>query len=353
MAKIAHFTRLCIAMMRARGDVVMAAEFAKAWGAENPVERRIKALIAPGATSDSSWAGPLVTLDLIDREFAELLRPATVIGRMAGFRAVPFNIRFPVQTAGASVGWIGEMRPTLAGELRFEDGTLSHSKLGGIVVFTEELARTSDPAAELVIQNDLIAAISQVMDSQLLDPSVAEIPGIAPASITYGAPSFDSISDDMDTIEENLKLLVGSLIAADIQFRAPFFVMRQRTALHLAALRSVAGGGQPLFPHVGVKGGDIWQIPILVSDNLPTDSDSPNASSIVLVDAAEMLLADGGVEVDASRQASLQLRTDPVTGAQQLVSLWESNCVGARVTRMARWKMRRQGAVAVLRNVTY
>jgi len=92
---------------------------------------------------------------------------------------------------------------------------------------------------------------------------------------------------------------------------------------------------------------------VLVTAAMPIDADTPHASSIVLVDAAEMLLADGSIDVDASKHASVQLRTDPQTGAQRLVSLWATGCTGARVTRFVRWKMRRPGAVAVLNGVLY
>lgn len=353
MAQIARFTRLAIAMMRARGDLIMAAEFAKKWDAFPEIGRHIKALIEPGTTNDPAWAAPLAPITTIASEFVALLRPATVVGRLAGYRPVPFAIRFPVQTAGASVGWVGQKRPSPVGELEFEESTLSHSKVGGIVVITDQLAASSDPAAESIIQTDLIAATAQFMDEQLLDPTVAEISDTSPASITFGAPAFVSSGSDMDSVEADLKLLVASLNDAGIRFIAPYFVMRPSTALHLATLRDVAAGGARLFPGMGVKGGEIWGIPVLVSANVPVEADTSYASCIVLVDAAEMLLADGGIDLDASKQASLQMKTDPDTGAQRLVSLWQSNCVGARITRFVRWKMRRAGAVAVLTGVTY
>ena len=63
--------------------------------------------------------------------------------------------------------------------------------------------------------------------------------------------------------------------------------------------------------------------------------------------------AASGIELDTSRNASLQMRTDPQTGAQQLVSLWHNNLVGAKVLRTIRWQLRRPGATATLTGVTY
>jgi HK97 family phage major capsid protein len=353
MAQITKFTRFAIALMRARGDVVMAAEFAKKWDAQPEIAKRIKSLIDPGSTSNPAWGGVLAPVDTVASEFVALLRPATVIGRMLGFRPAVFNTRMPTQTAGASVGWVGQRMSAPASSLAFDEATLMTSKLGGIVVISDELARSSDPAAELIIQSDLIAATAEFSDVQLLDPTIVEVADTSPASITNGAPTFVSSGSDMDSIEDDLKLLVGSLNDAGIRFLAPYFIMRPSTALHLATLRDVASGGQRLFPDMGVLGGRIWGIPVLVSANVPVDVETPHASYVVLVDAAEMLLADGGIELDASKHASVQLKTDPATGAQTLVNLWQKNMVGTRITRFIRWQMRRTGAVAVLSGVNY
>jgi len=311
----------------------------------------LKEAVAAGGTQGGAWGGQLVEqAQHMAAEFIEVLRPATVLGRMTGTRRVPFNISVPRQTAGALAGWIGEGLAKPIGELAFDGVTLEHAKVGGIVVFSGELMRFSDPACVGLVQADLTAAISQFSDQQLLDPNSAGTPGISPASITFGAPSFASTGSGAAQVEADFKLLVASLNGAGILFRNPYFVMLPRTALHLATLRI---DGDRVFPNVSIAGGNIWGVPVLTSANMPVDPSTGDASYVVLVDAAEIMLAEGGIEIDTSKNASLQMRTDPQTGAQQLVNLWQSGLVGARVERLIRWQLRRPGAVATLTGVTY
>jgi len=245
--------------------------------------------------------------------------------------------------------WAGQGRPKAATALAYDDVLLGSAKHGGIVVLSDALVRA--PAAEPLVQADLIAASAQFADRALLDPGAGAVLDVSPASLTNGAPSFSSSGADAAAVEADLKLLARSLQDNGILFRSPYFVMLPRTALHLATLR--ATDGTRIFPDVGVKGGFIWGITVLVTANLPTATDSAAASIVVLVDAAEILLADGGIEIDISRNASLQMVDDPATGAQTLVSLWQTNCVGLRVERWQNWVPRHAGMAAVLTDVAF
>jgi HK97 family phage major capsid protein len=262
---------------------------------------------------------------------------------MRGFRRVPFRVRFPRQTSGALVGWVGEYRPAPVGKIDLEGETFEHSKVGGIVVISNELARSSDPAAEALIQRDLIAAVAQFTDQAFLDPSAAEVPDVSPASITYNAVGIPSTGAGAAEIEADLKELVSTLQGADIQFLAPYFIMKPSTALHLAGLRGT--NGERTFPGVNVLGGEIWGIPVIVSASA--------GDQITLVDAAEILLAEGGIELDASEEATLQMDTNPATGAANMISLYQSNLSGLMAMRLIRWKLRRPGAAAYVSGVTY
>ena len=53
-----------------------------------------------------TWAAPLVNQNIAN-EFLELLRPATILGKIPGLRNVPFNTKVPAQTAGGTYGWVG------------------------------------------------------------------------------------------------------------------------------------------------------------------------------------------------------------------------------------------------------
>src|SRR5262245_45232501 len=149
------FVRMVKAMAACRGDRMAAIEFAKQWHDSTPeVELALKAAVAvaPGTTTDVAWAGPLVTVQNLANEFVELLRPATVLGKVPGLRTVPFNVSVPVQTAGGSYGWVGQGAPKPVTKLAFAPVKLDVTKAAAIIVITDELARLSTPSAEATVR---------------------------------------------------------------------------------------------------------------------------------------------------------------------------------------------------------
>ena len=54
-----------------------------------------------------------------------------------------------------------------------------------------------------------------------------------------------------------------------------------------------------LTRNVGAKGGDIAGIPVITSANTPSDGDSPCEDMIILIDAGEIFMNEGGIELDA------------------------------------------------------
>jgi hypothetical protein len=71
-----------------------------------------RAAVAPGTTVQATFAAPLVITNYLN-DFLELLRPATLLGRIPGLRHVPFNVSMPAQTAGGTYKWVGQgkMKP--------------------------------------------------------------------------------------------------------------------------------------------------------------------------------------------------------------------------------------------------
>jgi hypothetical protein len=77
-------------------------------------------------------------------------------------------------------------------------------------------------------------------------------------------------------------------------------------------------------------------VPVLISANVPGLPGSPTSgnASITLLEASEILLADdGNLSFDASAETSLQMLTNPTTGATNVVSLYQTNCVGIKAQR--------------------
>ncbi|AIP62308.2 phage capsid protein [Burkholderia thailandensis] len=346
VAKGTAFTRYAIALARSKGNLMQAAEIAKQWKDSTPeVEIVLKAAVAAGTTTDPAWAGPLVQYQDMAAEFIELLRPATIVGRIEGLRRVPFNVRIPGQATGSSVGWVGEGKPAPVSALAFNTTTLGFSKVAGIVAITEELARFSTPSAEGVIQQDLISTISQFLDGQFIDPDVeAGANGLSPASITNGVKAIPASGNDAEAVRADVKKVFQAFINANLSVAGAVWIMSETTALSLSLMLNVMG--QPEFPGLTMAGGTFFGLPAILSQTV--------GNNIVLAKASEILFADdGGVTLDVSREASLQMDSAPVAGATELVSLWQSGFIAMKAERFINWKRRRVEGVQYISGAAY
>lgn len=352
VAKGTAFTRYVIAQCRAKGNLMQAAEIAKQWSDTPEVEQVLKAAVAAGTTTDATWAAPLVPYQTMSNELIELLRPETIVGKMTQLRNVPFNVRIPGQTQGSTVNWVGETKPKPVSALAFEDITLRFNKIAGIVVISDELARLSTPSAEAIIRGDLVAQIAQFTDDSFINPAYAAVTDVRPASVTNTATVVPASGTDADALRADVRAVYSTFIAANMSTAGAVWVMTSTQAMAIGMMMNPLG--QPEFPGIGATGGTLLGLPVIVSETVPGDS---NGSIIVLLKQSEILLADeGGVTVDVSREASVQMNStpdDPATAATVLTSLWANNLLGIRAERMITWRKRRPQAVAYISGANY
>ncbi|MBK3872144.1 phage major capsid protein [Pseudomonas stutzeri] len=353
------FTRYAIALARSKGNLMQAQEIAKGWEDSTPeVATVLKAAVAAGTTTDPAWAGPLVEYQNMASEFIELLRPQTIIGRIQGLRRVPFNIKMPGQTSGSSVNWVGEGAPKPVSALAFDTTTLRFTKAAGIVVLTDELVRFSNPSAEAIVQGDLIASMTQFLDRDFVDPAKAEVADVSPASITNGVTPIQASGTTADALKADVRALYAAFLAENMTPAGSVWIMTPTMAMTIGMMQNALG--QPEFPGIDMNGGTFFGLPVVVSENIPRQvavegpPAIPAGERIILAKASEILLADdGGVTIDVSREASLQMDNAPAAGAQSLVSLWQNNMVALRAERFINWKRRRLQAVGYINSANY
>jgi len=358
------FVRYAMALAATRGARFEAAEYAKRWEGSTPEVAMVlkqvdigtmqKAAMTAGTTTDSDWAAPLVVYQNMASEFVELLRPATIIGRLS-LRRVPFNVTMPTQTQGSTVGWVGQGKPKPVGELKFGQLSLGMAKAAGIIVISEELARSSDPAAEGLIRGDMIAAMAEFLDEQFIDPSVAEVSNVSPAAITNGVTPVEATGTNAAALRTDFKTLVATFLAANQSLSGAAWIMTETQALALSLMQNALG--QPEFPAMSITGGTLFGLPVVASENVPAEGGSPSGNRIILVKQSDILLADDGQTiVDVSREASLQMNStpdDPATASTVYVSLWQNNLVGLRAERFINWKRRRTESVGMIEGAVY
>jgi HK97 family phage major capsid protein len=321
--------RYAIAKLAAKLDGVDAVMFAeKRWGHSTPqVALELKAAVNAGTTTDAVWAKPLVNQAIV-ADFLPLLRAATIIGKIPGLRDVPFNVNVPAQTAGASVGWVGELKPKPVSALAFATESIGFSKVAAIVALSQELVRFSNPKAEAIVRDSLVKDIAAFIDGQFTNPAVAAVAGINPASITNGAPTAAATTNPLADILG----LINHFATNNIPVQGLTFLLSPTNALALSFRTNL--DGSPEFPGVSMDGGTYKGMTFITSNVLGTN--------VVALQPAYILFADdGGVTIDASTEASLQMDSAPVSPVDAttvLVSMFQMNAVAIRAERYINWK---------------
>lgn len=335
------FARIAGVMAATKGNSMQAAEIAKRFSNTPAVAEYFKAK-AVGMTDDEIWGGPLANDTYLKDEFMEMLRPATVFGKIQGFRNVPFNTKITTQTGGTSANWVGEgqIKPKTGMELG--SVSLSFAKIAAIVPISDELARFSSPSAELLVRDDLVKAIAARIDDTLFNADQAETKDV-PASLLNDvfAITLDSSKSFVDAVDEAASTIISEFSVYG-GFDGAYFVMSEAVAINLGMMKDAMG--RPIYE--GMQGlinnqRTLFGLPVVTSNSQTI------SNKVVLMRPSEILVADdGGVDLSVNDSASY---TD-TNG--QLVSAWENNLVLIRAERYIRWKKARITAAAYI-DLTY
>ncbi len=349
-----------------RGDAVSAVQIAKQWYPESQsLHLAVKAAVAPATTQHATWAAPLVYNTTI-ADFVEYLRPKTIIGQFGtngipSMNRVPFNMRQVVESSAMTGYWVGEGKPKPLTSAGYTAQTLGFAKVAAITVDTEEILRFSNHptiSAEEAMRNGLTRALVAKIDVSLIDPTLAAVANVNPASLTYNVALGASAGNTADDVRTDILSLYAAVGAQglgttdNIDPRGVVLLMPPGVALSLGLMRTTVG--VPEFPAVNINGGSVQGIPVIVSNYLARPG---YGNMVVAVVAPEVNLADDGqVTVDMSREASLEMSDTPTqsgTTGVSLVSLWQDNLVAFRAERFINWGLRRAGVVAVIQSVNW
>src|SRR5262249_42197672 len=154
-----------------------------------------------------------------------------------------------------------------------------------------------------------------------------------------------------DAVRADIKTAVSTFITNNIDTSGIVILMRSAQALSLSLMRT--GLSVKEFPDMTPNGGILEGMPVIASQHVPQ-------GVMIFCSADNIYLADdGGVAVDMSREASLEMDTVPSSminnGASPalsvesaLVSMFQTNSVAVRAIRVIDWKKRRTAAVYYL-----
>jgi HK97 family phage major capsid protein len=230
---------------------------------------------------------------------------------------------------------------------QFTTATLTSAKASGISVLSEELVRQSSPSAETTVRNSMVKDCVNFLDSQLLDSTVAANAGVNPAALTNGVTGTAATGTDVSDARANIAARIQAFSDLNYDIGELVIVMSQSMAFALGTM--INSVGNPAFPGLGITGGSILGIPVVTGGNV--------GSQIVFIHAPSVLMADeGGVEVDISREASVELQetpTEPSDATTVLTSLWQATLVGIRVERFITWGKVRSTSVDRITSAAY
>ncbi|MBO9589074.1 phage major capsid protein [Devosia sp.] len=287
-------------------------------------------------------------------DFVEFLRPMTIVGRFGqggipSLRRVPFRVPLIRQTGGATGYWVGEGKPKPLTKPSWSRTELNPLKAANIAVATMEALRDSSPSAEMLLRDDLAAAIVAAIDTAYIDPANAGSAGVKPASITNGITAIPSSGNDAAAIREDARKAMSVFVAAENPLTSGVWIMSTIVALSLSLMRTALD--QPEFPGITINGGTFMGLPVITSSYAGTNVTLQNAQDVWFGD-------DGEVAVDMSTEASLQMMDNPTNDsvtptATDLVSMFQTNSVAFRAERTVNWLRRRDTGVAVISGVEW
>jgi hypothetical protein len=324
---------MALAMTKGEDAETAAILAERRWGEGSPPSRFLKTAVGALDTLATGSGAELAGWNTSVAEFFSLVSERLIIGQMAELRRVPLRVRLISAATGTTAYWVGEGHPVPVSAATYEEDSLEPLKCVALTVVTDELLNSSDPAAERVVRDDLVRAVSDAINVTFIDPANSGSAGVKPASITNGVSGIASSGDEKTDVMALLEAFPGDLATA-------YFI---GSPLNFAAMSGI------FYPDVGARGGKIAGIPAI-----PSKAAEDN---LILVDAAGIALGDGSAEVKVSREGTLEMLDNPTNDAvtptaTTMTSLWQTNSAAFMVARPIAWEAVRS-AVSLVTGVSY
>jgi HK97 family phage major capsid protein len=282
-----------------------------------------------------------------------------VIGKLTGLRRVPFNIRVSGVDSGSTANWVGQGKAVPVSKLNSIEVTLGMAKVAGLVVLTQELVRSSEPSAEMIVRDDMMKTIAEFCDRRFLDPNYAEVSNVSPASITNGVTPLTPTGTTLATLRADIQTLFKQFINNNDDPTSATWIMDTGMALTISMMQNALGQNE--FPMMTMNGGTFAGLPAITSNSANISGSPDSGRMIILAKTSDIMLADdGGIEIDASKEASIEMTDTPTgdasagtAGTTSLVSMYQSNSVALKAVRPINWKKKRSTAVSFIRDAAY
>lgn len=347
--------RIVRALAASKGDHEKAAFYAKKNFDDSAV---VKAL-----ETGTGTAGGFIVPEEYSAEIIELLRPQSVVRRM-GAVTLPMRtgtLNIPVLAGGGQAQYIGENTDIPKTEPSFGTIQLTFKKLAALVPISNDLLRYSNPAADMIVRDDLVMAIAEREDKAFIrgEKATSGNPQLTPVGLRYWAPTTHVIEANQTVSAENVAKDLGKLVLAlkeaNVRFIRPGWLMSPRTEMYLLTARDTSG--VYAFRDEMVTG-KLFGYPYAVTTNIPENltvtvggTTVTDTTEVYLVDFADAIIGESTqLIIDASTEASYM---DVVNSTPVMYSAFSMDQTLIRVIAEHDFVMRHPESVAVLTAVKW
>jgi Phage capsid family len=322
---------LAVLAWEARGKALAAkthAEQARAWMTANGAPTRAKAAIGAVGTGDATLGSEAVSIG----DWSNSARTTSAFYRMwadGAFIRAPANMRVAMVTSSPSAGVVAEGKSIPVSKTVLNNVVLTPEKVAALMVVTDELLLRVDAVGQQMFNRELMGVLSAAVDAAF----VAKI-GTGVTPITSSAPMAD--------LRAALTAITGSTVPR------PYWLSAVDVAKWGSTLTQAKGG--PPFAAASVVGGELANIPLLVSSGIPS-------GMLYLIDAAAICADAVAPTVEVSVEADVQMDTAPgmasdVPTAANLVSMFQTNSTALKATALSAAEKLRSNAVAVISGIS-
>lgn len=332
--KSIRVARMIRALAAAKGDPEKAAWYAK----KNFEDEEVVKILS---TNPGSSGGFLVPEEY-SREIIELLRPQNVVRRL-GATVIPMTtgvLNIPKITGGAIASYIGENQTIPANDMHFGQVKLQWKKLAAIVPISNDLIRYGTPEADMVVRDDLVAAVANAEERAFLYGGSTTEPRGLNNWARFGGTVINSDYTNItyETVMSELSKAVLALKEGNARFLRPAWVMAPRTEMYLMTLTDTNGN---FVFRSEMSTGKLLGYPYAVTNNVLIMSGlTPDGTTqvddytqVFFVDFADTIIGESmrlaiDVSTDASFQAwdgSQMTTINAFTNDQTLIRVIEEN----------------------------
>lgn len=285
-----------------------------------------KGAIGAGSTTDSTL-GPEGT---VIGNFTETMRTASAFYRIlsdGGFTRLPMRVRAGVITSAPSAGVVAEGAAIPVSKVVLNNVTLLPIKVAAMMVVTNELLLNVSAAGQACFSRELQSVVAAAVDTAFVDV------------IDTGTTPITSTGPNKD-----LRTALTAVNSAGI---ARLYWIASED---VGKFGSTLGTSWPAFLAASATGGELANLPLLVSSGVPS-------GTLYLVDAAGIAADGGPVTADVSSQADALMDTAPSMSsatptAAQMVSMFQTDSSSLRAVAVIGAAKLRANAVAVVTGIT-